>query len=516
MLMKTLQLLFLSCVALATNSLAQTAGQFEIRKYNSGGGMTSFWITPENSKAFGLDGSGVPAMLTVGGATTLAGLSDVAFTGPIANLSLMQYDSALGDWKNIPGSTYLTTADAVSGYQPLNGTLGALSSLINAPGVLTNNGSGTFSYTDTAATGAGAADANKLLKLDAFGGAVLGSALTLKGDGSNSGTIYLFDPTNADFTTIRRNPASAGSGLLLTPEVTGGTLIGSNDVGTVTSTMLADPPPITNLYTANETWTNPSPATPRRMFVRLVAAGGGGGTGRKGAAGSGRAGGGGGGAGSVVEFYCLTTDLGGTESVTVGAGGTGAPARTTNSTDGQPGVAGGDTSFAATIAKGGNAGSGGGTTVGAAGAAITNGHSIGLAVLTTSAGGTGTATNGGPGTNVNQSVPTGGGGAGGISSSDSAGTGGSGGAMGVSAAQTLLAGGTGGTGGANGTHGNAGRGSGTGGGGGSSSLSANGGNGGNGGGFGSGGGGGAAGIDSVGDSGAGGNGAGGYALIITY
>lgn len=215
---------FITLLLLATTTLAtiaQTANQFEFRKYNSGGGMTPFYVTPENGKGFGIDGSGNPAMVTVGGATTLAGLSDVAFTGPIANLSLMQFDSALGDWKNIPGSTYLTTADAENGYQPLNGTLDSLSNLTDAPGVPVNNGSGTFSYINTAATGAGVADANKLLKLDAFGGAVLGGALTLNGDGTSTGTIYLFDPTNADFTTIRRNPASSGSGLLLTPEVTG-------------------------------------------------------------------------------------------------------------------------------------------------------------------------------------------------------------------------------------------------------------------------------------------------------
>jgi hypothetical protein len=245
---------FITLLLLATTTLAtiaQTANQFEFRKYNSGGGMTPFYVTPENGKGFGIDGSGNPAMVTVGGATTLAGLSDVAFTGPIANLSLMQFDSALGDWKNIPGSTYLTTADAENGYQPLNGTLDSLSNLTDAPGVPVNNGSGTFSYINTAATGAGVADANKLLKLDAFGGAVLGGALTLNGDGTSTGTIYLFDPTNADFTTIRRNPASSGSGLLLTPEVTGGTLIGSNDVGTVTSTMLAGSIDLASKVTGN-------------------------------------------------------------------------------------------------------------------------------------------------------------------------------------------------------------------------------------------------------------------------
>lgn len=70
------------------------------------------------------------------------------------------------------------------------------------------------------------------------------------------------------------------------------------------------------LYTADDTWTNPSPTEPRRVFVRLVAAGGGGsGTGAGGAGGNGggyASGGGGGAAG---------TDTVGDS----GAGGNGAP-----------------------------------------------------------------------------------------------------------------------------------------------------------------------------------------------
>lgn len=43
-------------------------------------------------------------------------------------------------------STYLTIANAASTYQPLNAKLTSISSLANASGALTNNGSGTFSY----------------------------------------------------------------------------------------------------------------------------------------------------------------------------------------------------------------------------------------------------------------------------------------------------------------------------------------------------------------------------------
>ena len=120
-----ISLMLLAATTLAT--IAQTANQFEFRKYNSGGGMTSFWITPENSKAFGLDGSGVPAMIAVGGSSTLAGLSDVALSS-VANLDLLRYNSSTGKWNNVTGSTYALATD-LSDYQPLDDDLTAIAAL---------------------------------------------------------------------------------------------------------------------------------------------------------------------------------------------------------------------------------------------------------------------------------------------------------------------------------------------------------------------------------------------------
>lgn len=272
----------------------------------------------------------------------------------------------------------------------------------------------------------------------------------------------------------------------------------------------------TRYYNSNATWTNPFPFTPRRVFVRLVGAGGGGGSGRKGAAGVNRFGGGGGAAGAVVEFWTLTTELGATEPVVIGASGTGGTAVSADTTNGNNGTSGGDTTFAAVTAIGGAFGSGGGSSSGTAGATTANSCVSGVAVANNGPGGAGGAVAGAAGTTVNTLLPTGGGGGGGLDASNTNRAGGTGGPMGAAAIITL-AGGTGGTsGGGNGGNGNAGRGSGTGGGGGGSNNAGAGGRGGNGGGFGSGGGGGAAGTNSFGNSGAGGNGAPGYALIITY
>jgi hypothetical protein len=272
-------------------------------------------------------------------------------------------------------------------------------------------------------------------------------------------------------------------------------------------------------YTSNATWTNPYPSSSRRVFVRLVGGGGGGGSGRRSAAGTIRCGGGGGAAGGLVEFWTLTTELGATQSVVIGAGGAGGAAVSAITTNGNAGTVGGSTSFAGTVAIGGNAGAGGNDGNGPGGTSQGGALVVGVTAQSNTPGGNAGAAgaSGSAVPAISFLAPTGGGGGGGLDVDNTNRLGGAGGAIGTAAAMSVLAGGTGGAvGGGNGGNGNAGRGSGTGGGGGGSINTGNGGNGGNGGGFGSGGGGGAAGTNSIGSSGAGGNGRSGYALIIVY
>jgi len=262
------------------------------------------------------------------------------------------------------------------------------------------------------------------------------------------------------------------------------------------------------LYTADGTWTNPSPSVAKRVFVRLVGGGGGGGAGRRGAAGSARVGGGGGGAGCVAEGWLLTTNLGSTVSVTVGAGGTGGSAQTADSSSGANGVDGGFSLFSDFRASGGSFGSGGGSgTGGGGGAGVSLGNNIGLTNLNGSGGAAASATGGvgGTVTAAGPSIPTGGGAGGGITSGNANSAGSAGGIIGNATLGQL-------SGGAAGTNGNAGKGAGTGGGGGNGG-GAN--NGGNGGGFGAGGGGGGASLNGT-NSGKGGDGAPGYVLVIAY
>jgi len=334
------------------------------------------------------------------------------------------------------------------------------------------------------------------------------SGLTLTPQVNGIQALFRLDELAFPSDTTSLNATTSAHGLL--PKLTGQTTNFLRGDGSWASGSLTD----VKLYTASDTWTNPSPSVAKRVFVRLVGGGGGGGAGRRGAAGSVRVGGGGGGAGCVAEGWLLTTDLGSPVTITVGAGGTGGAAQTANNTSGANGTDGNPSMFGPINtpflrAAGGNFGVGGGTGTGTGtgGAGISLGNNIGLTNLNGS-GGANASTSGGVGgtvTAVGPSIPSGGGAGGGITTADLSNIGSAGGVIGNATLGIL-------NGGAAGMNGNAGKGVGTGGGGGDGG-GAN--NGGNGGGFGAGGGGGGASTNGT-NSGRGGNGAPGYVLVITY
>jgi len=99
-------------------------------------------------------------------------------------------------------------------------------------------------------------------------------------------------------------------------------------------------------FTSDDTYSKPS----NLLYVKVtvIGAGGGGGGSRKGeAVGEAGGGGGGGGGGTVIKTY-LDTDLDAGESITVGAGGTGA-----NGSDGTAGATGGNSTFKSLTGSGG-------------------------------------------------------------------------------------------------------------------------------------------------------------------
>jgi hypothetical protein len=276
--------------------------------------------------------------------------------------------------------------------------------------------------------------------------------------------------------------------------------------------------------TGSSTWTKPAGA--KMVYVLMFGGGGGGGSGRKRsigglttAAGGAPAGGGGG----RTELWIPASLLGATETVTVGAGGTGGAAQTTDNTNGSAGTAGGNTTFGSwATARAGNRGDGGTTSTPSGGNGGGGLGEFSLANSTYSAsGGQGGTTTGGAG-NSGGYRPGGGGGGGGFSANDTTarngGVGGLGGALLTSGVGTTGGGGTAGntTGTPNGSAGAAASSYfvGGSGGGGGASASTTVGNGGAGGYPGGGGGGGGAGYTV--DSGAGGNGGNGYVRVVTF
>ena len=276
-------------------------------------------------------------------------------------------------------------------------------------------------------------------------------------------------------------------------------------------------------YTTPGTFTWTKPANAKWVEVVMFGGGGGGGSGARYATTLARAGGGSGAGGGYLINRIQASALGATQSVVVGAGGTGGNAVTVDSTSGNPGGQGGNSTFSIFTAWGGGQGQLGGATGGAGGSARA-GWFNGASGSSSVAGAAGAATTGGTGaaaSAVLSFVATGGGGgAGAGASSTTAAAGGAGGlktAASNASGLSAIAGGAGGTtAGVAPTAGTTTAGiTGTGGGGGAY-ITATAGQSGAAGGFPAGGGGGGSASDNGFASGAGGAGGGGAVYIITY
>lgn len=168
-------------------------------------------------------------------------------------------------------------------------------------------------------------------------------------------------------TTLTANNVILGNGtsaVQLVAPGTSGNVLTSN--GT-TWTSAAGPAGVdVQTFSSGGTWTKPAGAT--FVMVECWGGGGGGGSGRRGAASSARFGGGGGGGGGKTTRLFKASDVGSTETITIGAGGSGGAARTTNDQNGANGTNGGNTTFGSLVtARGGNAGNQGSTSSGEGG-----------------------------------------------------------------------------------------------------------------------------------------------------
>lgn len=108
-------------------------------------------------------------------------------------------------------------------------------------------------------------------------------------------------------------------------------------------------------FTATGTWTKGG--STKVVIVEVIGAGGGGGGGAGAAAGNNRGGGGGGGAGAIIRKVFDATQLGATETITIGAGGiSGAGGSTANGVSGGAGVTSSFGSWLSSYGGGGGAG----------------------------------------------------------------------------------------------------------------------------------------------------------------
>lgn len=169
--------------------------------------------------------------------------------------------------------------------------------------------------------------------------------------------------------TIAQNGATQFSGKVgigTAPDATVGLKLDSTGVkfddGSIQTTAATGGGTATDVqvFTSSGTWTKPAGAV--SVNIQLFGAGGGGSSGQKNNNTTiARVAGGGGCGGSYLNASIRALDLGATESVSIGLGGSGGAGQTTNGGSQIAGTAGGNTTFGSLIALGGVAGQANGT-----------------------------------------------------------------------------------------------------------------------------------------------------------
>jgi hypothetical protein len=310
------------------------------------------------------------------------GIGTTAATGDTAQIFLYGYTehavaigTDIGGLKSLPAMTDGQLVIGQTGADP------AVANLTAGTGISITNGAGSITI---AATGGGVGTVETLTGNS--GGPVgpdMSGNITVRGDGAtitvvgNAGANTLVATVGSEVATFYQadsgtaTPSASTLNILgtggITTSATGNTvtITGSGGSGSVIETTFA----------SSGTW-NKNPAT-KSVSMLIIGAGGGGGSGRRGTILS-SAGGGGGGGGSSTFQSIVGSAFSSSTTVTVGVGGAGAPAVTTDSTDGIAGTAGGSSSVGTVTAAGGAGGTPGNST--GAGATTSNTVSYGLGI----------------------------------------------------------------------------------------------------------------------------------------
>jgi len=209
-------LIVLSILTLATLAKAQTTGQNVIQKKSASAGFTYESFTLGNSSLVGRSGAGVMSGISLGSGLQMTGttlsLSGGGFLtssnnlSDVASPSVARSNLGLGTLATQNGTIgdYITSASVAASYQPLNAKLTSFAALADAAGVLTNNGSGTHSWTATTTGGNGATDSGKIPIMSSNGG------LTLGGVNVQDGQVLTINTDIADCIKVNVHTFGAG------------------------------------------------------------------------------------------------------------------------------------------------------------------------------------------------------------------------------------------------------------------------------------------------------------------
>ena len=219
--------LAISCGYLSAQSVS--VGQWELRKRNANGTMTSYGITAENGKAIGFTAD-VPAMLAVGGSLTIgsstitSGTSGRALynnSGVLGELDLASLYAPISH--NQAWSTITSTPTTLAGYGITDAITAATAASTYAP-LASPTFTGTVTVGNTAITTSGLTITNLVFPTRSVGIGDVG--IGWNNAGGSGFSVSLSPTTPTDNRAVQFNP--------------NGAIVSTGDTGTVTSTMILD------------------------------------------------------------------------------------------------------------------------------------------------------------------------------------------------------------------------------------------------------------------------------------